>query len=170
MSSIWQPALEAGGVGLASAFGAYLQNRANASMAEKQMQFQERMSSTAYQRAVSDMRKAGLNPMLAYMQGGATSPSGASAHMSNVVQAGVSSALEMKRQSLELQLLKAQTEIAQNNAKLSIFDTEFNLSGLGVANKMFQTAKDILPWVALLLTRGRWPGGAGSMKQLLKLF
>lgn len=54
-------------------------NAQNIAEAQKNRDFQERMSGSAYQRAMADMRLAGLNPMLAFSQGGASVPSGSQA-------------------------------------------------------------------------------------------
>lgn len=84
-------ALGGGGLlaGLGSLAGGLFTNASNRNIAssanqaaelssERQMQFQEQMSSTAWQRGVKDMEAAGLNPMLAYSQGPATTPTGSS--------------------------------------------------------------------------------------------
>lgn len=97
--------------------GVRSQNEANRAMAREQMRFQERMSSSAYQRAVEDMRKAGLNPALAYSQGGASAPMGASAQMQSKTQAATSSALDSIRTSLEYRNTRAQIALAEASAR-----------------------------------------------------
>ena len=77
-SNMWGALLGAGIGAISSAWGASKQNKAAQAAAQTQMDFQERMSSTSYQRSMADMRAAGLNPMLAYMKGGASTPGGAS--------------------------------------------------------------------------------------------
>lgn len=54
----------------------------NSAEAMANREWQERMSSTAYQRAVEDMKKAGLNPILAFANGGASTPGGSAGTIS----------------------------------------------------------------------------------------
>lgn len=96
--------------------GTHMQNRANARMAREQMEFQERMSSTAWQRGVSDMRAAGINPMLAFQKGGASAPSGQTARMENVLGAGASNALEVLRTFQQMRLMASQTRATDQQA------------------------------------------------------
>ena len=54
----------------------------NSAEALANREWQEHMSSTAYQRAVEDMKKAGLNPILAFANGGASTPGGSAGTIS----------------------------------------------------------------------------------------
>lgn len=109
------------GAAVLSAAGTYQQNKANASQASKNRDFQERMSNTAYQRSMADMREAGLNPILAYQQGGASTPPGAQARMENVGAAavdGLHSAAKISQSTATKKLAIADTQLRQKQGTL----------------------------------------------------
>lgn len=93
--------------------GTSAQNYANARQAEQAMAFEERMSNTAYQRAMADMKAAGLNPMLAYSKGGASTPSGFQARMENTQAQALNSA--MVASQIEMNRAQARKTSAEAN-------------------------------------------------------
>lgn len=95
-----------------------------ADQVQQQMGYQSQQSNTAYQRSVADMTKAGINPMVAATNGGASTPSGSAASGSqgkaettkveSALVQGLNSAMSMK--SLMTDIDQKGSQVALNNA------------------------------------------------------
>lgn len=108
-----------------SGYGAYRANRQTAASTGRQMAFQERMSNTAHQRQMADLKAAGINPMLSAKLGGASSPAGASYQASNIGAAaveGYGKVSSAKQAQAQTKQTEAQTALTVENTKRAVED------------------------------------------------
>lgn len=117
--------------------GAYSNAQAVKDTNAANLAFSERMSNTAYQRAVADMKAAGLNPALTYTQGGASSPAGnmVAPRPGDIAAGLTSTAKDALTLSYGLANTKSQTELNTANTSTAASTANLNAANTRESNQ-----------------------------------
>lgn len=101
-------------------------NRTNIMLQREQRKWEEDMSNTAWQRGTKDMLAAGINPMVAFSQGGASTPnvSAATVQPEDALARGVSSAADKAATAASIDNLVQQNKILKEQAEQEKIETD----------------------------------------------
>ncbi len=137
---MWPLAIAAGVSAVGGWLGQKKANESNIELAREQMAFQERMSSTAYQRSMDDMRKAGVNPMLAIQQGGASTPGGAMARVASETEPAVNSARASAMMTKQVKQMDADISLTKDKEWSQVQERAESRSRTDLYNKQADVA------------------------------